>query len=315
MHNQNRIFRVLQLIAILQKAPAKTIRHLATLLNTTERTTYRYLDLIKQLGFDLQKDTFNKYFIVNNNSNTVGFTEQEANLLNQLLQSSAKHNKLKESILKKIYLNNNIAISGTNLLKVHLGKIIETLSKAILTNKQVILKKYHSANTQTIKDRLVEPIKFTDNYTALAAYEIESGENKYFNIERIADVKITTKPIEFKQHHNYNTPDAFGFGATTNCYKVQLRLNLRAYVILKEEYPMAIPFLKAEPKSNNTYLLNITVNDFKPITRFVIGLIDDVEVLGNLEFKAHLKHITEKLLNNTLNTYTKITSRNKSKIE
>ena len=89
MHNQNRIFRVLQLIAILQKAPAKTIRHLATLLNTTERTTYRYLDLIKQLGFDLQKDTFNKYFIVNNNSNTVGFTEQEVQeLIEHLLASN-----------------------------------------------------------------------------------------------------------------------------------------------------------------------------------------------------------------------------------
>jgi hypothetical protein len=74
---------------------------------------------------------------------------------------------------------------------------------------------------------------------------------------------------------------------------------------------MAIPFLKAEPKSNNTYLLNITVNDFKPITRFVIGLIDDVEVLGNIDFKAHLKDITKKLLNNTLNTHTNKTSRNK----
>lgn len=64
MHNQNRIFRVLQLIAILQKAPAKTIRNLSTHLDNTERTTYRYLDLIKNLGFDLQKNSFNKYFIV-----------------------------------------------------------------------------------------------------------------------------------------------------------------------------------------------------------------------------------------------------------
>ena len=194
-----------------------------------------------------------------------------------------------------------------------MGKLIETLSKAIHSNKQVILKKYHSANTQTIKDRLVEPIKFTDNYTALAAYEIESGENKYFNIERITDVKITNKNVEFKKQHAYNAPDAFGFGSTTKDYKVELRLNLRAYVILKEEYPLAIPYLKPERKSKNTYLLNITVNDFKPITRFVIGLIDDVEVLGSIEFKAHLKTITEKLLNNTLNTHAKKVASKKGK--
>jgi proteasome accessory factor C len=312
MYNQNRILRVLQLIAILQKEPAKSIRYLSSYLHTTERTTYRYLDLIKELGLDLCKNEQNKYFIINV-ANGIGFTQQEAILLTELLKSSAKHHKLKDSILKKIYVNYEIAISANQILKAHLGKLIETLSKAIHSNKQVILKKYHSANTQTIKDRLVEPIKFTDNYTALAAYEIESGENKYFNIERITDVKITNKNVEFKKQHAYNAPDAFGFGSTTKDYKVELRLNLRAYVILKEEYPLAIPYLKPERKSKNTYLLNITVNDFKPITRFVIGLIDDVEVLGSLEFKTHLKSITEKLLNNKIKTITMKPSLKKGK--
>jgi proteasome accessory factor C len=301
MHNQNRILRVLQLIAILQKEPAKSIKNLALLLENNERTTYRYLDLIKELGFDLQKDAFNKYFIINNaKDQTIGFTEQEAVLLNQLLQSSAKHSKLKDSILKKIYINNELTISGNNLLKANLGRIIETLSKAILTNKQVLLKKYHSANSKTVSDRLIEPIKFTDNYTALAAYEVGSAKNKYFNIERITDVKISSKNIQFQDKHQYNIPDAFGYGATNKTYKVSIRLTLRAYVIIKEEYPMVIPFLKAEAKRKNTYLLTITVNDLKPISRFVLGLIDDIEILGASEFKAHLKSLTEKLLTNKL---------------
>ena len=305
MHNQHRILRVLQLIAILQKEPAKSIRNLATLIDNTERTIYRYLDLIKALGFDLQRDAFNKYFIANNVDNTpTSFTQQEAHLLNELLQSSAKHSKLKDAILKKIYLNNEIAISGNNLLKAHLGKLIETLSKAIQNNKQVILKKYESANSKTISDRLVEPIKFTDNYTSLAAYEIESGTNKYFNIERIADVKVTTKPIAFKEKHNYHTPDAFGFGATHTNYDIHIRLNLRACVILKEEYPMVIPFIKAETK-RNTYVLKIKVNDLKPITRFVLGLLDDIEIIGSTEFKTHLQHIASKLLNNSMKQTTK----------
>ena len=305
MHNQHRILRVLQLIAILQKEPAKSIRNLATLIDNTERTIYRYLDLIKALGFDLQRDAFNKYFIANNTNNTpTSFTQQEATLLNDLLQSTAKHSKLKDGILKKIYLNNEIAISGNNLLKAHLGKLIETLSKAIQNNKQVILKKYESANSKTISDRLVEPIKFTENYTSLAAYEIESGTNKYFNIERIADVKVTTKPFAFKEKHNYNTPDAFGFGATNTTYDIHIRLNLRAYVILKEEYPMVIPFMKAE-KKRNTYTLKIKVNDLKPITRFVLGLLDDIEIIGSPQFKTHLQLIASKLLNNSIKQTTK----------
>ena len=305
MYNQHRILRVFQLIAILQKEPAKSIRHLATLLDNTERTIYRYLDLVKSLGFDLQRDAFNKYFIANNTDHLpTSFTQQEANLLNDLLQSSAKHSKLKDAILKKIYLNNEIAISGHNLLKAHLGKLIETLSKAILNNKQVILKKYESANSKTISDRLVEPIKFTDNYTSLAAYEIQSGTNKYFNIERIADVKVTSKPFAFKEKHNYHTPDAFGFGSTDTTYDIHLRLNLRAYVILKEEYPMVMPFIKTETK-HNTYILNIKINDLKPITRFVLGLLDDIEIIGSPEFKTHLQQIATKLLNNSIKQTTK----------
>ena len=63
MLNQHKILRVLQLIALLKKSPAKSIKNLASILSNTDRTIYRYLDLIKDLGFDLQRDAYNKYFI------------------------------------------------------------------------------------------------------------------------------------------------------------------------------------------------------------------------------------------------------------
>ena len=62
MLNQHKILRVLQLIALLKKSPAKSIKNLASILSNTDRTIYRYLDLIKELGFDLQRDAYNKYF-------------------------------------------------------------------------------------------------------------------------------------------------------------------------------------------------------------------------------------------------------------
>lgn len=299
MHNQHRMLRVLQLISILQKQPAKSIRHLSTLINATDRTVYRYLDLIKALGFELTKDNFNKYFIITANSEQAeSFTPQEAKLISDLIQSSGKHSKLKDSILKKVFVNNQLNISANHLLKANVGKLVETLSKAIQQNKQVILKKYHSANSQTINDRLIEPIQFTDNYTSLAAYEIASGQNKYFNIERIGDVKLTNKPFAHHQQHQFKKPDAFGFGASAKTYEIKLRLNLRAYVILKEEYPAVSAYIKAEPKKQNSYVLSIAVNDVKPITRFVMGLIEDVEIIGSDEFIEHLQKLTQRLLIN-----------------
>ena len=291
MHNQNKILRVLQLIALLKKEPAKSIRFLSGILESTDRTVYRYLDLIKELGFDLQRDSHNRFYIVSEESNeTVDFTNEEASLLRELLLSSGKKSNLKDALLRKIYLKSEIVIQGNHLLNAHLGKIVSDLSKAITEHKQVVLKKYQSANSNTIADRLVEPISFTDNYTSLCAFEVETAKNKYFNIERITEVEVLQKQNEFEGQHQLDTPDAFGFTALNGLpFDIDIRLNLRAFVLLKQEYSMVVSFVKQEPKTS-FYRLKMSINNPKPIVRFVLGLLDDVEIIGSIAFKDYLKN-------------------------
>jgi predicted DNA-binding transcriptional regulator YafY len=186
--------------------------------------------------------------------------------------------------LKKIYFKSEIAVHGNHLLNAHLGKIVEKLSLAIQQENKVILKSYHSANSQKIDDRLVEPIAFTDNYTSICAFEEATQKNKYFNVERITDVKQLDVKQEFQNLHKLDPVDVFGFTEWNGeKFDIQLRLSLRAYVILKEEYPAVIPFIKLEPNKNR-YLLTCSINNPKPITRFILGLSDEVEVLGSKEF-------------------------------
>ena len=56
MYNQHRIYRVFQLINQLQAGPAKSSGSLAKMLGVTVRSVYRYLDLLEQLGFRVEKD-------------------------------------------------------------------------------------------------------------------------------------------------------------------------------------------------------------------------------------------------------------------
>lgn len=65
MSNQKKILRVLQFISYLEQKPSKTIQHLASMLETSERTAYRYIDLIRDCGFNVIKDIHNRYFIEN----------------------------------------------------------------------------------------------------------------------------------------------------------------------------------------------------------------------------------------------------------
>jgi hypothetical protein len=53
-----------------------------------------------------------------------------------------------------------------------------------------------------------------------------------------------------------------------------------------------------ENSKNNTYNLSIIVNNPKPITRFVLGLLDDVEVIGPKEYQLHLKSFIYNALEN-----------------
>ena len=299
MLNQHKILRVLQLISLLKKEPSKSIKFIAGILESTDRTVYRYLDLVKELGFDLQRDSHNRFFIISEeNSETIDFTNEEASLLRELLLSSGTKSNLKDALLRKIYLKSEIVIQGNHLLNAHLGKIVSDLSKAISENKQVVLKKYQSANSNTITDRLVEPISFTNNYTSLCAFEVETAKNKYFNIERINEVEVLQKQNEFEDQHQLDTPDAFGFTALNGLpFDIDIRLNLRAFVLLKQEYPMVVAFIKQEPKTAN-YRLKMRINNPKPVVRFVLGLLDDVEIIGSTEFKDYLKNYVFATLEN-----------------
>ena len=289
MHNQNKILRVLQLISLLKKEPAKSIRFLSGILESTDRTVYRYLDLIKELGFELQRDQHNRFLIINEDEiESYSFSNEEVKLLKELLLSVGKDSKLKDSILKKIYFKSEIAIHGNHILKAHLGKIVEKLSDAIQNEKRVILKDYHSANSQKISDRLVEPITFSDNYNSLIAFEVETGENKYFNIERITEVIELNTNQEFQEKHKTDKLDIFGFSELNGeKFDIELRLTLRAYLILKEEYPLVKPFVKKE-SNKESYLLKCSVNNPKAITRFILGFPDDVEIIGSEDFKDYL---------------------------
>ena len=304
MLNQHKILRVLQLISLLKKEPTKSIKFIAGILESTDRTVYRYLDLVKELGFDLQRDSHNRFFIGSEIENeTIDFTIEEASLLRELLLSSGTKSNLKDALLRKIYLKSEIVIQGNHLLNAHLGKVVSDLSKAITEHKQVVLKKYQSANSNTITDRLVEPISFTDNYSSLCAFEVESAKNKYFNIERINEVEVLQKQNEFEDQHQLDTLDAFGFTALNGLpFDIDIRLNLRAFVLLKQEYPMVVPFVKQESKTSY-YRLKMNINNPKPVERFVLGLLDDVEIIGSVAFKDYLKNYVFTTLENNKNDF------------
>jgi hypothetical protein len=71
----------------------------------------------------------------------------------------------------------------------------------------------------------------------------------------------------------------FGFGESGKKYEIDLLLKLRAYVFLKEEFPLTTPFIKYDKKTDS-YRLRISVNNLLPVNRFIEGLKEDIEVIS-----------------------------------
>jgi proteasome accessory factor C len=288
MFNQNRMYRVFQLINFLRTRPSKSPRSLAGLLGISERSVYRYIDLIGQLGFEIKRSEAGRFYIESNEEERTPFTAQEVDYITKMVNTVGKNSAIAHSVLHKVSHYTEHEVAARNIYNAHLGRIIEQLSIAIQEKKQVMLVKYLSARSETISDRLVEPMQFTDNYEAISAFEVSTKQNKYFNIERISDVHVLNSDMQFEAEHEFFKPDVFGFQGTEMDKVVEFEMSLRACVLLKEEYPMARAYINALP-GGKRFVFKAKVQAFEGPARFVKGFGKDVRVVGSNDFKKFLK--------------------------
>lgn len=203
---------------------------------------------LPSLGFPIEKEKKSKrYKLISKQvpiSLAYGFSMEEMLLLKDLLVTLPS-SLLKQSILSKLFYESELKNIAENFFQNVREGIVQKLSKAIEQKKQAILKNYHSIASQSVKDRLVEPICFTHNFTQIRAYEIEKQEVRNFSIRRIGVVEITDQPHSY-QGELYPT-DAFGFSDKEEFFIV-LELSEKAYLLLREEFPLTEPALKKEQK-------------------------------------------------------------------
>ena len=65
--NQHKMYRCIKLIQLMQQKSSQ-IPTIARYLNVSDRTVYRYFDLFKALGYQINKDSHNKYFLNGHNT-------------------------------------------------------------------------------------------------------------------------------------------------------------------------------------------------------------------------------------------------------
>jgi len=231
------------------------------------------MELLVEVGFEINKDSSNRYYL--NHDHIEPFTKEEAELISQSISSNQKNNPLIKSIRTKLVLLDEMNVVSNEIVASHYSKVISLLKDAIETKSQVVLLKYQSASTESVTDRLVEPVSFSSNFDSITAFEIESGKNKFFKIERIGDVQILGNLFEHVEKHESLESDIFGFNDTGDRHHVKLQLSMRAMLWLKDDYPLSVSFIKEE--ADGHWILEADVFNMEPVHRIIRSMPEDIK--------------------------------------
>ena len=269
-----------------------TVNDLAERLDTTYRSIYRYIESFKDAGFVVQKLDGGVYKLSKESphfkdiSQLVHFTDEEAHIVNQLIEALDDTNMLKQNLRKKLCSVYNCTSMASSVVHGANASNVNSLVEAIERRSQVVLRGYASSHTGNCRDRVVEPFGFTTNYVQVWCYEPESGMNKLFKTSRIASVEVLDREWKYADRHNEGYIDIFRMTGYEQ-YDVKLRLGMLAHNLLIEEYPLAERDITA--LDENSWLLDTKVCNYRGVGRFVMGLMDDIEIVDSPEFVDYIK--------------------------
>ncbi len=290
--DQPKFDRLLRIMKMLTSNITYSIADLAERMDMSERTIYRYIDTFREAGFVIKKtddsvriDRSSPYF--KEISSLVHFTDEEAYILKSAIESIDENNLIKQNLKKKLYTVYNYKILAKTVIRGKNAMNVNHLVEAMEKNKQVMLHDYSSAHGGDVRTRLVEPFAFTTNYIQLWAYEPGSMENKLFKLSRIASVEIMENPWIFGHLHEEGFMDVFRISSDVQL-PVQLKLSLRAAHLLTEEYPLAEKHLTKIDE--NHWVLETPVCSYEGVGRFVMGLLNEIQIEGSTEFKEFVQN-------------------------
>lgn len=272
MYNQSRLFRVFKLISLLKSVPSKSIKRLSDALEISERSTYRYLDLLSEVGYNIHRDDFNRYSI--DKDPVESFTKEESELIYQLLTSLPKSNPLVNSIRAKLNSMSDLCAISNSIVEIQTSRIISLIKESLKNRLQIILVKYQSASSESVSDRLVEPIIFTNNFESLFAFEVDKQLNKSFKLERISDVIITNFPISNEEKYESLDQDIFGFNFTGESFPIKLQMSMRAMLWMKDDYPLSVKYI--HQAENGYWILEAIVYSLEPVKRLLRSMPGDI---------------------------------------
>ncbi len=295
MTDQEKMQRVLRLMVLLSGNRRYTRAELSERTGITERTVFRYFETMKSVGLELEQ-TDGRYRLMSEHptAKALGelfhFSEEEAHLLCLMLEQTEASTAVRERLLRKLHALYDMTVAS-QLAEERQVRFVQVLKEAMRRERQVCLLGYRSSNSRSIRDRVVEPFKFLQDYTGVWCFDVADKCNKQFLLSRMEQVEPRASSWQYSSLHHEPFTDAFRMSAPVAIATVEAELSMKAWNLLQEEFPLAAKYVQ---RKGTRYQMQLPVAAFQGIGRFVLGMPGEIAVEGPAAFKNWLREQAKK---------------------
>lgn len=295
----DKLERELNLLMLLTENHNYTVPEICERIGISRRNLYYYLEFFRDVGFVVENNK--PYYRIRKDSPffkkidaVIHFSEDEALTIRNILERVDDKGIQVQRIKQKLDRLYDFRILNDEVLREQQARNVSVIYEAIKLEQCVVLKNYSSPHSNTQRNRVVEPFLFMNGNREVRCYEPESHMNKTFKLARTEEVVMMDLSWEHKSRHKQVYTDIFMF-SDERLLPVTLRMGRLACSLMREEYPAAERYIS--PDGDHHWLLQMDVCSYAGIGRFVMGLYEDIEVLGDDGFKDYIREKIHLLYN------------------
>ena len=289
------IERMLRVIGLLMNNRSYTVEDIARMIGNKKRTVYRYLKTFRDNGIKVKKRYGTIYTI---ESCTISWADdvfkgmaapagspEDGIILQRPCQDLTIHTGTYEA-MKELEMN-DILNDAPYLQKVVAN--VSLLVKAASTRKKVLVE-YESNSRNKRCKLIVEPYSFYFYFNYVWCFEEEERKNTAMRISRITDVQILDEDWPSKPKHRKQVIDAFGCWGH-KMIPIKLRLTMQARNLMTEAHPISMITMREDPAypDGERWILETGVCDYSGISRYIMGMLDEVEILEGEGLKEYIR--------------------------
>ena len=286
---------MLRVIGLLMNNRSYTVEDIARMIGNKKRTVYRYLKTFRDNGIKVKKRYGTIYTI---ESCTISWADdvfkgmaapagspEDGIILQRPCQDLTIHTGTYEA-MKELEMN-DILNDAPYLQKVVAN--VSLLVKAASTRKKVLVE-YESNSRNKRCKLIVEPYSFYFYFNYVWCFEEEERKNTAMRISRITDVQILDEDWPSKPKHRKQVIDAFGCWGH-KMIPIKLRLTMQARNLMTEAHPISMITMREDPAypDGERWILETGVCDYSGITRYIMGMLDEVEILEGEGLKEYIR--------------------------